>query len=137
MGKAKRNRIKRKALRERVNIPASSIPMEQEKVPNGYSCWICGYYWDHDMVIIEPFCAVKNFNQWIITNLNELDMDYYQAKKLLEGEGTMLIYYDRVAALDACEVLHNERLLLESFSGYMSAEDLIKYVEGKEGASYG
>ena len=46
----------------------------------------------------------------------------------------MLIFEDRVMALDACEAIENQNILLESFASYMSEEQLIEYLNGKEGA---
>lgn len=131
---SKGNRIKkqRKALTGNVAQSGMIVPINIEDTKLSHAYWVCGYFWDHDMVLVEPFLVVKLSVGFAITNLNPVDIDYYQATRILSGGGTMLIFEDRVMALDACEAIENQNVLLESFSGYMTDEQLVDYLNGKD-----
>lgn len=106
-------------------------PISNDKLLDGYSYWVTGYFWEHDTVIVEPFLANYLHGVWEVTNLSRMDISYYHAKKIVSGSGTMLVFEDRVTALDACDALDNEMVLMESFSSYMSENEIVQYVEGK------
>lgn len=129
MGKASRNK-RIKAERELANLEITPIPLN--KVKDNHSYWITGYYWKHDTVVVEPFNAVRRFGTWTILNIKEDEMDFWEATALIKGNGTMLIFEDRVIAMDACEAIENNAILLESFAKFMTEEDLVEYVAGKE-----
>lgn len=131
---SKGNRIKkqRKARTELLSQKGTITPIELKNTKDHHSYWICGYYWNHDVILVEPFCAVKRFHTWEITNLSANEFEFHQACQLLEGNGTMLIFEDRVMALDACEAIENQNTLLESFASYMDEYQLLEYLNGKE-----
>ena len=132
MGKASRLKRQRNAQAEKVTDRGGITPIPINELKRGFSYWITGYFWRHDTIVVEPFCAVNTFGKWEITNLNPSDVDYWDAMTLLKGEGTMLPFEDRVTAMDACEAIENQSILLESFATYMSDEQLVEYVQNKE-----
>lgn len=126
-------KMQRKAQQRVLERSDPMIPTSMENTKENHSYWITGYYWDHDTIIIEPFCAVRVNGAWAISNLSKYDIGYYEATQVIEGKGSMFIYEDRVAALVVCEALENELHLLSSFSEYMTDAQLIEYLQGKEG----
>lgn len=133
MGKGARlkREKQRKALTERFGDVEVITPVDESKVRYGQSYWVTGYYWKHDMVLVEPFCANYTSAGWEVTNLEKTDLSYYEAKLLMTGEGTRLLFEDRVMALRACEAIEGQNTLLESFATYMSAEELSEYLNTK------
>lgn len=134
MGKGARLKRQRKAAVEVSRESEAITPVNLEDVKFGHSYWITGYYWQHDTVIVEPFCAVSQFGKLVITNLDKNDMDYFEATVLLQEPDRLLIFEDRVQAIRICDALRNEKTLLDSFAEYMSDEDLVEYLEGKQNA---
>ena len=127
----------RQAQQKRLKNPNVIAPVEQNSLNKGHTYWLCGYYWDHDMVLVEPFRALWNFDQWHIIDHSVQSMDFYEAEKLVKGSGTMLVFEDRVAAIKACDAIDNEKVLLDSFEGYMTNDELVQYLNSKDGAKGG
>ena len=125
-------KMQRKASRKVLERKGGIVPIPLEKTKQHYSYWICGYFWDHDFILVEPFLANKIPVGWHISNLSKNDIEYYHASRILSGGGTMLIFEDRVMALDACEAIENQNTLLESFSTYMNEEQLLEHLKSKE-----
>lgn len=130
MGKAAdRERKRQRKAREKVlRLRPTIEPVDPKSLYTGQSCWITGWFWEHDMKVVEPFCAVWQFGQWTITNLDRGDMDYYEAMKLLREPKRLLLFEDRVAAIYIADALDGQRLLLESYAEYMSDKDFVQYM---------
>lgn len=128
---SKGSRLKRQRMADVAKVDETGIitPIPVNKLKQGYSYWITGYFWRHDTIIVEPFCAVNNLGTWEITNLDKNDMDYWDALTLLKGEGTMLPFEGRVTAMDACEAIENQKVLLEGFAKFMTNDQLAEYVD--------
>lgn len=131
MGKGNRIKRQRKAHTATLNQSEVITPIDMKDVKNHHSYWVCGFFWDHDMVLVEPFFANKLPVGWEVTNLSKSDIEYYHATRILSGGGTMLIFEDRVMALEACEAIENQNILLESFATYMDDKQLLDYINGK------
>ena len=130
MGKAARLKRQRKAREEALHKRGTIEPITLKDVSTGKagaSYWVTGYYWEHDVKIVEPFCAVWMFGQFKITNLDSNDMDYYEALKLLQEPQKLIIFEDRVAAIDACQALNNEKELLDGMFEVMTKEDFTEF----------
>lgn len=137
MSKGARIKRQRKAAVDTLHENKVNVPIDIKDVKFGHSYWITGYYWQHDTVIVEPFCAVYQFGKFVITNLDKDDMDYFEASVLLEEPERLLIFEDRVQAMEVCDALGNEKILLDSFATYMSDAELVGYLEQKDGAKNG
>ncbi|WP_378347409.1 hypothetical protein [Acinetobacter baumannii] len=136
MSKGKRNKMKRKAQGKVLQKRGSVEPISLEKVksgPMGASYWVTGYFWEHDVKIVEPFCVVNKFGNLNITSLGIGDMEYYEARKLLKSGENLVIFEDRVSALDACQAWHNEKDLLEGFMEFMPKDDFEEFVSNRVG----
>lgn len=136
MGKGARikRQRQRNAATDTLQENKANVPVDLKDVKFGHSYWITGYYWQHDTVIIEPFCAVFQFGKFVITNLDKNDIDYFEASVLLEDPDRLLIFEDRVEAMNVCDALQNEKTLLDSFATYMSDAELVEYLTQKDGA---
>lgn len=138
MGKAARLKRQRKARTEVLHKRGTLEPIALETVKSGKSgasYWVTGYFWEHDVKIVEPFCVVWMFGQLKITNLNENDIEYYEAKRLLQEPQNLMIFDDRVNALDACQALNNEMELLDGMFSFMSEDDFSKFANQRIGGN--
>ncbi|AYD82382.1 hypothetical protein HOU35_gp087 [Acinetobacter phage vB_AbaM_B09_Aci05] len=138
MGKAARLKRQRKARVAILQKRGTITPIDIEKVksgPMGAAYWVTGYFWEHDVKIVEPFCVVNKFGNLNITSLGIGDMEFYEARKLLKSPNNILIFEDRVAALDACQALHNEKELLEGFMEFMPREDFKEFASNRIGGN--
>ncbi|UYL86257.1 deoxy nucleotide monophosphate kinase [Acinetobacter phage vB_AbaM_CP14] len=136
MGKAARLKQQRKARVAILQKRGTITPIDIEKVksgPMGAAYWVTGYFWEHDVKIVEPFCVVNKFGNLNITSLGIGDMEFYEARKLLKSPNNILIFEDRVAALDACQALHNEKELLDGMFEFMSKEDFEQFANDRVG----
>lgn len=136
MGKASRLRKQRKAAVAKKFERGTIVPIPMEKAlssPMGTSYWVTGYFWQHDVVIVEPFCVVVEFGRFKITNLSTSDIDYFEAVKLLKEGKNLTILEDRVHALDVCQAFHNEKELLDGMSEFMSEEQLSEFANSRIG----
>lgn len=131
MGKGVRLREQRKK-RNKELVGASEIFKvnkevldDESKLKMNHGYWCMGYFWSHDLVIVEPFLVVKTSKGLVIQNLKEKDMEFYEANYLLNGKDTTKYFYvDRVTALEACEAVENRNNLFEGFAGFMSDKEL-------------
>ncbi|AJK27195.1 hypothetical protein BJD49_gp095 [Acinetobacter phage vB_AbaM_phiAbaA1] len=134
MGKASRLKRQRKAQREQKQQAATIAPIPLEDVLNGQmgrSYWVTGYYWEHDVKIVEPFCVVCMFKKLEISNLDSRDIEYYEAKKLLLEPQKLFILEDRVEALNVCQMLNDEKELLDGMSSFMSENDFKEFANSR------
>lgn len=125
MGKAARlKRLKREAARQLELDRLKHCEPEDAKLNHSY--WVAGYLWNQDTIIIEPFCVVKTAQGFEITNLNKDEIDYHYACRLLEGDGRMMLYKDRIAAMEVCDAFIDEKAKLDAFSKRFSDEQMAK-----------
>lgn len=133
MGKAARLKRQRNARMEREREKGMIVPLDPKDVCDGFSYWVTGYFWMHDLILVEPFCVVRSFGEWKVTNLATDDIDYHNAQRLIGGDGTMMFFEDRVQALRACEAIEQQNILLSSMAEYMSPEEIKEAINVKGG----
>ncbi|WAX22591.1 hypothetical protein [Acinetobacter phage vB_AbaP_HB01] len=136
MSKGKRLKTKRKAQQATLKRRGTIEPMSLEQAksgPMGASYWVTGYFWEHDVKIVEPFCVVNKFGNLNITSLGIGDMDFYEARKLLKNPEKIAVFEDRVSALDLCQSWYNEKELLDGMFSFMSEEDFTEFASNRIG----
>lgn len=136
MSKGKRLKTKREAQQANLKRRGTIEPMSLEQAksgPMGASYWVTGYFWEHDVKIVEPFCVVNKFGNLNITSLGIGDMDFYEARKLLKNPEKIAVFEDRVSALDLCQSWYNEKELLDGMFSFMSEEDFTEFASNRIG----
>lgn len=138
VGKGRRLRMQRIEREERLRQAGTYTPVADKDLKEGFSYWITGVLWEHDKMIIEPFCAVfTKYKGWVITSLDDTDIEYHYARLLLGVGGSPIVFEDRLTAINVCEAFENEKTLLDSFMSYMTGEEVAEYVANKVGANNG
>lgn len=125
-GERLRGKRNRKSSEEKLDIVGQT---KENKLKLNHSYWCTGYYWNHDVILVEPFLVVVGVKCFIIQNLVPSDIEYYTAQQLLRDQGTRYFFEDRVHAIEALEHIENASILMSAYSEFMTDEDLKRVVE--------